>query len=54
MAEGAMTDRDWEMSIGRLIVYRKGWRWTVLWRSGEWPTPGYKFRKLLDMNGDRR
>ncbi len=29
-----MSDRDWEVVIGRLIIYRKGWRWTVLWRSG--------------------
>lgn len=38
-----MSDRDWEVMIGRLIVYRKGWRWTVLWRSPD-PAP-YTFKR---------
>lgn len=39
-----MSDRDWEVIIGRLIVYRKGWRWTVMWRSAR-PGGGYTFRR---------
>jgi hypothetical protein len=45
-----VSDRDWEKVIGRLVIYRKGWRWTVLWRSGTYPVPGYTFRALIDMN----
>lgn len=48
-----MSDRDWEVLIGHLVIYRKGWRWTVLWRSGSEQVPGFTFRSLIDMNHDR-